>query len=136
MSNDLRRGRHVVHELNVHLVFLTVYRKKVFTSEALEQLEAIFADVCTKLESNLVEFSGGGDYVHLLVSHPPKVSVSSLVNSLKGVSSRLLRKNMSPEDFERVYSKSLWSPSYYADSNLLVGNERAKRYIMKQTAVL
>ena len=52
---------------------------------------------------------GGDDHVHLLVEYPPKVAVSSLVNSLKGVSSRLLRKER-PDIEKRYWKGVLWSP--------------------------
>ena len=59
---------------------------------------------------------GERDYVHLLVSYPPKVPVSALVNSLKGASSRVLRKER-PDIAKRFYYKGmLWSPSYFASS--------------------
>jgi len=48
--------------------------------------------VCADVEAGLVEFNGESNHVHLLVNHPPKVVVSRLVNSLKGVSSRRLRQ--------------------------------------------
>ncbi len=57
----------------------------MFTKEILDDLENIFRDVCLKFESELVEFDGEKDHVHLLVNYPPKVSISSLVNSLKGL---------------------------------------------------
>jgi putative transposase len=58
MSNDLRRGRHVVYNLHVHLVFVAKYRRKVFTKEILDDMQAIFEEVCTKFEAQLVEFDG------------------------------------------------------------------------------
>src|ERR1043166_4449351 len=94
LSTDLRRGRACVFLMHVHLVFVTKYRRKVFTQQILNELRAIFISVCTDFESRLVEVEGEGDHVHLLIEYPPKVSVSKLVNSLKGVSSRLKRKNI------------------------------------------
>jgi len=114
-KSDLRRGRHCVFLLHVHLVFVTKYRKKVFGEVHLKRLEEIFRKVCRDFEAELVEFNGEADHVHLLVNYPPKVAVSRLVNSLKGVSSRLLRKEF-PE-LERYYWKGqLWSSSYFAGS--------------------
>lgn len=114
-NNEIRHGRHCVFNLHVHLVFVTKYRRRVFDSEAIACLRTIFAKVCADFEANLVEVDGEDDHVHLLVEYPPKVPVSSLVNSLKGVSSRLLRKER--PDIERRYWKGvLWSPSYFASS--------------------
>ena len=67
MSNDLRRGRHVVYNLHVHLVFVAKYCRKVFTKEILDDMQGIFEEVCSKFEAQLVEFDGECDHVHLLV---------------------------------------------------------------------
>jgi putative transposase len=78
-------------------------------------MEAIFKKVCADYESELVEMNGEADHVHLFVLYPPKTSVSKLVNSLKGVSSRLLKKHH-PELLKLYWKGILWSPSYFAAS--------------------
>ena len=83
---SVRHGRHCVFKMHVHLVFVTKYRRGVFTKEILNDLQSIFKEVCDDFEAELVEFDGEDDHVHLLVNHPQKVAVSNLVNSLKGVS--------------------------------------------------
>ena len=100
--------------MHVHLVFVTKYRKKVFTGQVMRELKLIFASVCKDFEAVLIEFDGEGDHVHLVVNYPPKISVSKLVNSLKGVSSRLLRNKGYPSIQKALWGKSLWSPSYFA----------------------
>ena len=118
-DNEIRKGRHCVFLMHVHLVFVTKYRREVFTKQILDHLRGIFANVCADFESHLVEFDGEDDPVHLLVNYPPKVSVSSLVNSLKGVSSRMIRqKNYSsiPSIRKKLWGGALWSPSYFAGS--------------------
>lgn len=78
-------------------------------------MRGIFAKVCEDFEAELVEFDGEDDHVHLLVNYPPKVAISKLVNSLKGVSSRVLRNRHA--DLQKRYWKGvLWSPSYFAAS--------------------
>jgi REP-associated tyrosine transposase len=114
LSTDLRRGRTCVFLMHVHLVFVTRYRRSVFTKSILEHLNRIFKDVCADFEAELMEFDGESDHVHLLVEYPPKVSISKLVNSLKGVSSRYLRKANYPSIRNALWGRSLWSPSYFA----------------------
>jgi len=80
--------------MHVHLVFVTKYRRCMLDGEAIEKLRRIFSKVCTDFEAGLVQMDGEGNHVHLLVNYPPKVSVSSLVNSLKGVSSYVLRRQL------------------------------------------
>lgn len=114
-TNDFRTGRHCVFALHVHLVFVTKYRRKVLTEAAHETLRDIFARICQEFEARLVEANGEDDHVHLLVEYPPKVALSKLVNSLKGVSSRRLRQQHS-EIAARYYKGVLWSSSYFAAS--------------------
>jgi putative transposase len=111
-SDDYRRGRSVVSALHVHLVFVTKYRRKVLTGAHHDLLRDVFASVCVDFEAVLVECNGEDDHVHLLVEYPPKVAVSALVNSLKGVSSRRLRQRFTV----RTHRNHLWSPSYFAAS--------------------
>jgi REP-associated tyrosine transposase len=87
-------------------------RYRIFDEDALNRLGAIFANVCNDFESPLVEMDGEDN---LLVNYPPEHAVSALVNSLKGVSSRLLR--LERPDLAPRYGKGvLWSPSYFAAS--------------------
>jgi len=102
--------------MHAHLVFVTKYRREVFTKEILADLHGIFSSVCNDFEAKLVEFDGEDDHVHLLVNYPPKVSASNLVNSLKGVSSRMIRKNNYPSIRKKLWAGALWSPSYFAGS--------------------
>ena len=115
-ATEIRHGRHCVFNLHVHLVFVTKYRRGVFTGEVLGDLRGIFAAVCQDFSAELVEFDGEDDHVHLLVNYPPKVSVSALVNSLKGVSSRMIRKKNYPSIRKKLWGGALWSPSYFAGS--------------------
>ena len=84
-DSDLRHGRHCVFALHVHLVFVTKYRRNVFKKEHLDAMQQILANVCKNFEAELLEFNGEHDHVHLLVNYPPKVALSTLVASLKGV---------------------------------------------------
>ena len=102
--------------MHVHLVFVAKYRREVFTKEILVDLRSIFAGVCNDFEAELVEFDGEHDHVHLLVNYNPKVAVSNLVNSLKGVSSRMIRQKKYPSIRKKLWGGALWSPSYFAGS--------------------
>jgi putative transposase len=91
-STNFRTGRNCVFNMHVHLVFITKYRRFVFTKQILKHLKNVFLKVCRDFKAELIELDGEKDHIHLLINYPPKVSISKLVNSLKGVSSRLIRK--------------------------------------------
>lgn len=78
-------------------------------------MHIIFSKVCDDFGARLLEVDGEKDHVHLLIEYPPKLAVSILVNSLKGVSSRLLRKHL-PSLVKHYWKNVLWSPSYFAAS--------------------
>ena len=100
IKQDIRHGRHCVFEIYVHLVFVTKCRRGVLTEDMIRSLNPVFAKVCSDFEAELIECNGEDDHVHLLLKYPPKVALSKLVNSLKGVSSRLLQK-----DFPQIQDK-------------------------------
>jgi putative transposase len=114
-ESNIRHSRHCVFKLHVHWVFVAKYRRRVFDAQAIDVLRGIFADVCSDAHATLVQMDGEDDHVHLLVQYPPKVAVSALVNSLKGVSSRSLRQQR-PDIRQRYWKGVLWSPSYFASS--------------------
>ncbi len=130
-----KRSRHSVYSLTAHLVFVCKTRGKVFEGKHLDYLKDTFDGVLDSFEAELLEFNGETDHVHLLISYPPKHSISELINSLKGVSSRKLKTEF-PE-LEKFWSvskskNSLWSPSYFASSCGGATLDALKRYIENQ----
>jgi REP-associated tyrosine transposase len=114
--DNIRTGRHCAFLMHVHLVFVTKYRHRVFGDRHLRRMEEIMRAVCGDFKAELVEFNGEANHVHLLVNYPPKVAVSKLVNSLKGVSSRRLRQEF-PDLVRHCWrAQRLWSGSYFAGS--------------------
>ncbi|MDA8663975.1 IS200/IS605 family transposase [Porticoccaceae bacterium] len=130
-KTDVRTGRRCVFLLHAHLVFVTKYRYSVLAGYMMPTLEMLFESVCNDFEVELVEFDGEGDHVHLLVNYPPKVQLSKLVNSLKGVSSRKLKLHH-PEIANRYFKSALWSPSYFAGSCGGASIDIVKKYIEQQ----
>lgn len=128
---DLRAGRHVVSDLHAHIVFVPRYRRKVFDADAIGRLHRMFRIVCADFEADLVEFNGESDHVHLLVKYPPKIALSSLVNSLKGVSSRRIRTERK-DIADRYWNGGLWSASYFVASCGGAPIEVLRRYIESQ----
>jgi putative transposase len=130
-ASEIRHGRHVVSSIHAHLVFIPKYRRSIFASKHLSRMKEIFGEVCESFGATLVELNGEPNHVHLLVEYPPHIAISRLVNSLKGVSSRLLRKEfpgLSPHYYRRV----LWSPSYFVASCGGAPLSIIKQYIERQ----
>jgi putative transposase len=131
-ARDFRTGRHVVHQLQAHLVFVPKYRRGVITKRVFATLQSAWEQVCTDFECELRESGWETDHVHLLVSYSPKVALSRLVNSLKGVSARRLRAENLPEVRTKLWGEHFWSPSYCVVSSGGAPLDTIKRYIQKQ----
>ncbi|MER5489838.1 IS200/IS605 family transposase [Streptomyces sp. NPDC002490] len=136
IDENVRAGRHCVFRMHVHLVFVTKYRHEVFADRHLTRCEEIMRAVCEDFEAELVDFNGGANHVHLLVNFPPKVAVSKLVNSLKGVSSRRLRKEFPDLVHHYWRAQRLWSGSYFAGSVDGAPLSTVKQYIEQQNQPL
>lgn len=118
------------------MVFVTKYRHKVFSDAHLKRMEEIMRAVCADFECELVEFNGENNHAHLLVNFPPKVALSKLVNSLKGVSSRRLRQEY-PELVRHYWrAQRLWSGSYFAGSVGGAPLSTVRQYIKQQNCPL
>ena len=89
-----RRGRHVVSALHVHLDFVTKYRRGAPGDEMPTCRENAMRKACGDFGASLRKLSGETGHMHLLAHCPPKVPVTALVNSLKGVPARRLRPGM------------------------------------------
>ena len=127
-------GNRSVYSLNIHLVLVTKYRRKVINADILRRLNEIFESTCAKWRCTLSEFNGETDHVHLVISFPPDVQVSTLVGNLKTVSSRLIRKEFA-DWTSRFYTKPVfWSGAYFVASCGGVTLEHLKNYVEKQAS--
>jgi putative transposase len=129
MTTHLRKERHSVSDLKIHLVCVTKYKRKIFTSESLAVIEKSFKEVATKMDFQIQEFNGESDHIHVLIEYPPKLSISQIVNALKGVSSR----RYGQAGYPKPYGKdALWSPSYFVSSIGGAPLDVLKQYIQNQ----
>ena len=100
----LRKRRHSVSRLVGHLVFATKYRKRILEGKHLTRMHSVCIRVAEKSGFQLLEFNGEPDHVHLLIEYSPATPVSQIASQVKGVTSRVLRKEF------RLQGKHLWSP--------------------------
>ena len=129
MTSQLRKERHSVTDLKIHLVCVTKYRRPVLTSESLALIEKSFKEVAAKMDFQIQEFNREADHIHSIIEFPPKLSISQIVNALKGVSSR----RYGQAGYPKPYGKdALWSPSYFASSIGGAPLEVLKKYIQDQ----
>jgi len=128
-----RKTLHSVFDIKVHIVFVTKYRREVLTDDHLKDLELIINNICDTYNTVLIEFNGEADHIHMILSIPPRIAVSNIVNVLKSVTSRMLRKKY--DIFKTVYwgsNVALWTRSYFVASVGEVSLDTLKKYIKNQ----
>ena len=129
MSTRIRRERHSVSDIKIHLVCVAKYRRPILTAESLTVIEKSFIEVAKKMDFQILEFNGESDHIQALIEFPPKLSVSQMVNALKGVSSR----RYGQAGYPKPYGKdALWSSSYFVSSVGGAPIEILKQYIKNQ----
>ncbi|MFU8854178.1 IS200/IS605 family transposase [Micromonospora sp. SL1-18] len=115
-----------------HAVFTTKHQRGALTNPILTRCQQVMAEVCRDFRAELREFNGEDDRMHLLVHYPPSIALPRLANSLKGVSSRYLRRQFTGHPRTYLSGEHLWSPSYFAGSRGGTPLTVVKEYIENQ----
>lgn len=123
---------HCVYKLKYHLVLVTKYRRKCFTQAMLQRLEVICQEQCAKWGIALDEFGGEADHVHLLLDMHPNIMPSKFINSLKTVTSRLIRKEFNEYLLNFYWKPVLWTRAYCLITAGGAPLEVVREYIKKQ----
>lgn len=108
--------------LMYHLVFPTKYRKKVLTKDVDETLKNICIEISERYEIKFLEIGTDDDYVHFLIQSVPMLSISKIVQIIKGNLSReILQKHK--EIKKKLWGGSLWTSGFYANTVGQYGNK-------------
>jgi REP-associated tyrosine transposase len=130
-AREYREGAHTVYDIKVHLVWVTKYRHKVLRGEVGTRTRDLIRQVCAARELKILKGHVGVDHVHLLVSMPPSLSVSQMMQYLKGKSSRVMLQEFA-ELRRRYWGQHLWARGYFCASSGTVTDEMIKAYIDQQ----
>lgn len=124
--------RTCIYDFHFHLVFVTKYRKSIFdTNEKQEELKTLMSSFAEKNGSTIESVKVMPNYVHLVLSFPPKFAPSSIVKSFKGAAAREWFK-LHPEDKQKLYKGHLWSSSFFMQTAGVVSQETVMEYLKNQ----
>ena len=113
--NDINSLSHTRWNCKYHIVFAPKYRRKVFYKEKRRDVGKILRELCEWKKIKIVEAEVCPDHVHMLLEIPPKCSVSSFVEFLKGKSSLMLYERF-PELKYKYRNREFWCRGYYVDT--------------------
>lgn len=128
---ELTHSYHSVFSLNYHLVLVVAYRRAVLTERVLERCLEITRDIAVDFNAAVVEANGEKDHIHILLSAPPDFNLCRMINSLKTVTSRRLKKEF-PEIRKKLWKEKFWTSSYFVVTAGGAPLEVIKKYIEEQ----
>ena len=123
-----RKSSHTIHDLRVHLVWITKYRYKVLTKQVGIRIRGIIRQICDANDIEIIQGRVSKDHIHLYVSYPPKLSVSEMVRRLKGRSSKRIQDEF-PQLGKKYWGKHFWGIGYAAFSSGHVTDEMIQEYL-------
>jgi putative transposase len=130
-EKEYRLGSHTVYDIKYHVVWVTKYRYKVLSGEVALRARDIIRQVCMSREIKILKGHVSRDHVHLLVSCPPALSVSQMMQYVKGKSSHILQQEFG-ELKRRYWGQHLWARGYFCASSGTVTDAMIKAYIEQQ----
>jgi len=126
-----RTGSHTRYDLKVHLVWVTKYRKKVLGGEISKRIRELIREICFQEDIEIIRGHISRDHVHLFVSYPPKLSISKIVQRMKGKTSRKMLMEFT-EMKRHFWGRHIWARGYFAASSGNVTDEVIVQYIESQ----
>ena len=128
---EYRRGAHTIFEIHLHLVWITKYRRPALKGEVATRVRDLIRDICGQHEVSIMQGHVSKDHVHLLISLPPQVTISRLMQWLKGRTAHHLLAEF-PHLKKQFWGRHLWARGYFCCSSGNVTDEVIAKYIAEQ----
>ena len=126
-----RKTSHSVYDVKYHIVWVTKYRKPVLVGEVAIRSRDLIRQCCNSLDVHILKGHVGKDHIHLFVSVPPTLSLSKLLQSIKGRSSRRMLEEFKTLK-KQFWGRHLWARGYFVASSGNVTDEVIAKYIEDQ----
>ena len=128
---NYRKTSHSVYDVKIHMVWITKYRKPVLFGNVATRLRDLIREICKSMDVEIIRGHVSKDHVHLFMSVPPHISVSTLAQRIKGKTSRKLLSEYR-ELAKKFWGRHLWARGYFAASSGNVTDEVIMQYIEMQ----
>jgi len=129
---EYRHGAHTVFEIHLHVVWTTKYRRAALTGEVATRVRDLIREICGQHEVTIMKGHVAKDHVHLFVSIPPQVTISRMIQWLKGKSSYKMLGEF-PHLQKQFWGRHLWARGYFCCSSGNVTDEVIAEYIANQS---
>ncbi|QQK74289.1 IS200/IS605 family transposase [Salicibibacter cibarius] len=131
--DEYKRSSHAVYDIKYHIIWVTKYRYHVLRGDIAHRVRELIRQGCEARGITIVQGSVGKDHIHLLLSCPPSIAPSKILQYLKGRSSRLIQDEF-PALKKRYWGQHLWARGYFCATVGNVTEEIIRNYIENQTS--
>lgn len=131
---NYRTGAHSRFDIKYHFVWVTKYRKGVLHGAVGHRVRDLVREICRTFEIEILEGAVSKDHVHLLLSCPPNLSPSKIMQQIKGKTSRKLLMEFKHLN-KQFWGRHLWAHGYFVASSGNVTDEVIMEYIRQQEDV-
>ena len=128
---EYRKGSHSTYDLKYHIIWCTKYRYRVITGEVAERVRELIREICQANYVDIISGSLSPDHIHMLVSVPPSISLSKLVQYIKGKSSRKVMMEFGHLK-KRYWGQHMWAKGYFAVTVGNLNEQQVQKYIEEQ----
>ena len=128
----LKKQVHAVCELKYHIVLVTKYRRPVIKGIIADHLKEECRRLIEHYDGDVVEIETDMDHVHILAAFGPEHAIRTIINALKGVTARIIRRDHWEEVSKQLWGDSFWSDSYYISTCGGVTVETIRKYVENQ----
>lgn len=130
MANKANSLAHTKWMCKYHIVFTPKYRRKIIFNQYKRSIGEILRRLCNYKGVEILEGHLMNDYVHMLVSIPPKISVSTFMGYLKGKSALMISDKHANLKY-KFGNRHFWAEGYYV-STVGLNEATIKKYIQEQ----
>jgi len=125
-----RRISHAQYDCTYHIAWITKYRYPVMVGDIGLRMRDLVRQICTEQQVDIIRGNVAPNHVHIYVSAPPYVSVSRLVQLIKGKTSRRIQQEF-PELRKRYWGRHFWAVGYFVRTTGNVTDAIIKEYLEK-----
>ena len=128
---EYQQGSHTIYNIQYHVIWVTKYRFQILKGDVAIRARELIRQTCLSRDITILQGSIGKDHVHVLLSCPPTMAPSKIVQYIKGRSSRLIQDEF-PNIKKRYWGQHMWARGYFCSTVGNVTEETIKTYIENQ----
>ena len=125
---NYHHGAHTKYDIKAHIIWIPKYRKRILIGEVAVRVRDVIRQIASEHELRIISGKVAQDHVHVFISYHPRQDISTIVQYLKGISSRMLLQEF-PHLRKKFWGRHLCARGYFVASSGTITDEMIAEYI-------